>query len=154
MILTILTEDFRGFPKFLQANAGTVPRFGHGHSVPHPFQLCIHWSLYHSVLSSLRYCQHHKIKHISQKHYHLNLQSQFVCWYYWSSLYLSHVYQNVHTGYISHSSSCPIYQTVHLMPLCPWRRWYVHMIGIPPELVLLWVHRQDTTHCTRKQFTL
>jgi len=32
----------------------------------------------------------------------------------------------------------------------PQIRWYIHMIGIPPELVLLWVRRQDTTCCTNK----
>jgi hypothetical protein len=28
-------------------------------------------------------------------------------------------------------------------------RRYVHVIGVPPELVLLWIQGQDTTRCTR-----
>jgi hypothetical protein len=30
---------------------------------------------------------------------------------------------------------------------------YVHMIGVPPECIFLWVHGQDATSCTREQST-
>jgi hypothetical protein len=41
---------FTVFPQSLQANVGTVPRLGHNHLFPNPFQYIIHQPPYHSRL--------------------------------------------------------------------------------------------------------
>jgi hypothetical protein len=46
---------FRSFPQFLQANAGRVPKIGHGRFLPNPFEFIIHLSPYHSTLYNLIY---------------------------------------------------------------------------------------------------
>jgi hypothetical protein len=42
-----------GFPQSLQANAGLLPRTGHDHLLPNPFQFNIHESSYHLTQCSL-----------------------------------------------------------------------------------------------------
>jgi hypothetical protein len=41
-------EGFRGFPLFLQANVGIVPRSGHEHFLPNPLPIH-HWILYNQA---------------------------------------------------------------------------------------------------------
>jgi hypothetical protein len=36
------TDNFRGFPQFLQSNVWIAPRFGHDNLLPNPFQFISH----------------------------------------------------------------------------------------------------------------
>jgi hypothetical protein len=48
-------DCFRDFPQSIEANAGVVPERGHYRFLPHPFQLTIHLSPFHSMICSLSY---------------------------------------------------------------------------------------------------
>jgi hypothetical protein len=52
-----ILKSFPGFPPFFQANAGTVLKLGYNRFLPHPFQLIIHTSLFHSMLYTIQCSQ-------------------------------------------------------------------------------------------------
>jgi hypothetical protein len=52
-VTSVLTELFRDISQSLQANSGTVPRFGQHRFLGNPFQFIIHPAPYHSTPSSI-----------------------------------------------------------------------------------------------------